>query len=851
MNRQRKIFIVWLLLAGMFTTLFPTGNEVPVLAAKKAHVKSIKITNTKKKLTLEKGHRFTLKVKVKVTPNKKKYQKVTFTSSNKKVATVSKKGIIKAKKAGTATIRVISKTNKKKKTSLKVVVKNATPTNTAEPDTTPTSAPTGTPAPTSTPVPPIESIELSRKPFSGIAYVGNTLADVSIEGGSILDNNGNTVNGTYSWDNPDTRLEASGKSRHELTFTPNDSSLKAIKGISILVQTDKKPITLSLPKATAIYTGKALSTSALTGGSATDADGNKVAGSFQWTNKDTILLENGLIPCSVTFVPDDSTTYRSATAYVNLTVKGTAITSGNGNKKLNISDKTWKNETGYGRAWSGNSYCLNSYVEGIDLSKYSDITVTAKQYNSSGVEITSNKSNIAFKLSASDWGTDFAQMWATDTGKLSLDNYTGGDLYLIVQNPSATIDYIEITSITLTAPGNSNITDGSTLKDIYGCYFDKVGVAIEKNQINSKNILNFATSQYNSLTMGNEMKPDYILGWAPDLSSQNPSGYVDTSKFTYEYKDSKYPKINLDSIGDYVKKAYDSNMKLRYHVFIWHAQSPRWFFKENYSTSSSAKFVSPEVMSGRLEYLIRNVMTYIYNLQDENGTYIGREVVDSWDIANEYLNNNNGDEKSYWDEVYYPDYTFNKNKHSGILTPTYIKQGFAIAYSILKDYKLEDSVNLLYNDFNTYMAADKIVTMINYFNTKDEINPNGEVICSGVGMQMHLDRGYPSVSGVRDSALSVFRKAGFVIEITEFDLTDYTKSETTQFNQMQKWYDLMKVILEEKDKGAKITGITWWGPSDNTSWRANGVPLLFSDYWTAKEHYYYVIQAASDYNEGM
>lgn len=35
-------------------------------------------------------------------------------------------------------------------------------------------------------------------------------------------------------------------------------------------------------------------------------------------------------------------------------------------------------------------------------------------------------------------------------------------------------------------------------------------------------------------------------------------------------------------------------------------------------------------------------------------------MIDNWDMANEYTHNNDGGEKSYWDEVYYPDYEYSK-----------------------------------------------------------------------------------------------------------------------------------------------------------------------------------------------
>ena len=77
-----------------------------------------KITLNASKKTLKKGKRF--KVKATLPKNTASY-KITFTSSNKKVAVVSKGGTIRAVKKGTATITV--KTFNKKKATIKIVVK--------------------------------------------------------------------------------------------------------------------------------------------------------------------------------------------------------------------------------------------------------------------------------------------------------------------------------------------------------------------------------------------------------------------------------------------------------------------------------------------------------------------------------------------------------------------------------------------------------------------------------------------------------------------------------------------------------------------------------------------------------
>lgn len=104
-------------------------NTMPVSAAKKkaksSPVKSVKVvapSGSKKSATVAKGK--SIKLAVTVDATKKAYKKVTYKASNKKVISVSKKGVVKGKKAGTATVKVISTKNKKKTASIKIKVVN-------------------------------------------------------------------------------------------------------------------------------------------------------------------------------------------------------------------------------------------------------------------------------------------------------------------------------------------------------------------------------------------------------------------------------------------------------------------------------------------------------------------------------------------------------------------------------------------------------------------------------------------------------------------------------------------------------------------------------------------------------
>ncbi len=103
--------------ALMFTSVL--GSSIVSQAAPKTK----KIVMNKKKVTLKVGKTFKLKVK-KVNPAKSS-KAVTYKSNKTKIATVSKKGVIKAKKVGKAKITVVSKKNKKAKATVSVVVKKA------------------------------------------------------------------------------------------------------------------------------------------------------------------------------------------------------------------------------------------------------------------------------------------------------------------------------------------------------------------------------------------------------------------------------------------------------------------------------------------------------------------------------------------------------------------------------------------------------------------------------------------------------------------------------------------------------------------------------------------------------
>lgn len=99
-------------------------TEAPKTANVSAATKKVKKLSFKKKgyVISAPGHWMNAKIRLKFSPKSAKTYKLKYKTSNKKIATISKNGIIRAKKKGTVTITAIAKNNKKAKATTKVTV---------------------------------------------------------------------------------------------------------------------------------------------------------------------------------------------------------------------------------------------------------------------------------------------------------------------------------------------------------------------------------------------------------------------------------------------------------------------------------------------------------------------------------------------------------------------------------------------------------------------------------------------------------------------------------------------------------------------------------------------------------
>ena len=354
------------------------------------------------------------------------------------------------------------------------------------------------------------------------------------------------------------------------------------------------------------------------------------------------------------------------------------------------------------------------------------------------------------------------------------------------------------------------------------------------------------------------MKPEAILGYQANLvtvAQAKEQGIIVPDGYT----ESRVPVLNYTNIDKLLKYAKENGIRVRYHGLLWHEQMSNWFFRKDYNGNNA--YVTPEIMDKRIEYYITNVMEYVYNEK-----YPYRDVIYCWDVLNEYHHmtecicrirgtespldpedldpKDKGEQVKCFYEVYkgaiFEDPT--DPAHSPVKTnPEYVKKAFKTAYEILEKYNLTESVELVYNDYDTNVEAvrNTALGVTSYINSKDELNPDGKKYCTTIGMQCH-DRLLPKWSIESHKAtMDAFREAGMNFQVTEMDLQ---RKDKTEAEQLKYWSDFVTLIIDQVKQGATVTGFTWWGLYDSKSWIGTaGSPLLCGTSVKDKKPAYYTV----------
>lgn len=453
------------------------------------------------------------------------------------------------------------------------------------------------------------------------------------------------------------------------------------------------------------------------------------------------------------------------------------------------------------KGWQGPQIALDGMLEqGVEYiasawlkaSWYNEVKLSMEYTDSSGERKYSNLTSVQ---SDGDW-VQLPEI------KFSVPkNVTKAYLY-IECNDTANI-YVDDFKIT-TAPVYEIEQDIPSLKDVYSKYF-KLGTAATASEIAPISAQNLIKKHFNSLTLGNELKPDSILDKAA-CQSMAASG------------DDTNPQVNLAPAAELLDFARENNMPVRGHVLVWHSQTPVWFFKENFD--ENADYVSKEKMLKRMENYIKNVFAAIEKDYSDIDFY-------AWDVVNEAWNDNGQPRE--------PGDNYTQNEHSAWVQVfgdnSFIKPAFEYA----RKYAPK-GCKLYYNDYNEYMP-DKTKAIVNMAN---ELKAEG--LIDGIGMQSHLDvrsgsDAFPAVN-VYKKALAAFVETGLDIQVTELDATVNENTEAGFEAQAQYYSDILDACVEYADN---ISAVVFWGTTDDKSWRASKWPLLFNEDFTAKPAYYSII----------
>ena len=350
--------------------------------------------------------------------------------------------------------------------------------------------------------------------------------------------------------------------------------------------------------------------------------------------------------------------------------------------------------------------------------------------------------------------------------------------------------------------------DIASLKDAYSDYF-KIGCACTGSEFAQGATKDLIKKHYNSLTLGNELKPDSVLDQA--LSQ----------KYVAETGDDTMPQISLNEADEMLKFAGENKIPVRGHVLVWHSQTPDWFFKENFDPNGA--WVSKDKMTKRLENYIKTVMETLKKDYPDVEFY-------AWDVVNEAASdagtirdagsNNEVDGQSAWVKVYGDQ--------------SYIP----LAFEFAKKYA-PAGCKLFYNDYNEYSPNKQAYIISDILKPLVEKN-----LIDGVGMQSHISMSYPTID-LYKSAMQQYADLGLEIQVTELDVSEKSNEYANQLALAQRYQDVFKMYKEMKDSGVNLSAVVLWGITDSTSW-IGGYPLLFDKDYQAKPSYYAVIDTDSE-----
>ena len=382
------------------------------------------------------------------------------------------------------------------------------------------------------------------------------------------------------------------------------------------------------------------------------------------------------------------------------------------------------------------------------------------------------------------------------------------------------------------------------LKDLYAYQF-RMGVAVQAidnfndptAEIGNPDKEALIRQEFNSMTFGNEWKPAYNFDPdSPTLYKTNPAA------------------------EELLTWAKENGIPVRGHTLVWHSQCNPAIFAKDFKALSGGKpakdwnsvldpecLVDASTLVKRLRTYIRGVMEYTYSAGFADTVY-------AFDVINEAVEEKNADglRNSYYYQIIGPEFLYYCFLFAREAELDYARE-YASLYGLDPD---KDDLSpilpkLFYNDYNEWFP--RRTDIIRRFLTEDVYNAGGKLIKSdaikeggdgtivgdglidGIGMQGHLDDTQNIDQYIK--ALEAYDAIVDEVQITELDVGETSAGEQGEQKQAEFVGTFFRRLLEERAAGINLTAVTWWGLTDDASWRKGANPLLYHGDLSAKPAY--------------
>ena len=512
-----------------------------------------------------------------------------------------------------------------------------------------------------------------------------------------------------------------------------------------------------------------------------------------------------------------------------------------------------------GNAWYFIGYDLSEFKnQNVKIDFSCEMKVTNNTDSDINLKWQVNESQTSYPLVAehtfpagtSDW-TPVASSEEQKNTSISLGE--SNQLYLSTYDLDTTKISIELRNVQYTVhyykkADQVNWLDESvpSLKETYADIFDSMGLACEYsswlgvNELSVKSVRDGLAKHVDSISMGNEFKPDSFFGYQWSGAEKTMVDFTASNGETI-----KVPKdLQFTTADNCLAACKEAGLKMRGHVLIWHAQTPDNFFAENYVANIQDNLitnkVSPEVMNARMEWYIKTILEHVAEWESKNND--GEHIIWAWDVINETVADDADD--SNWvrgstaETKNRPPASAGAGACGSRWYQVYGNSNFVIdAFRFANAYAPTD-VKLCYNDYNEYMPnkTEGIIKLIQAVKAGSKQIINGKPVAPRIdvmGLQSHVGTQWPGVSSY-EKALNKYLKL-VDCHVTEFDVSATTANESA--NSYAEYFKMLKQYGKKYSGSHRITNVTIWGINNKSSWIYKDnvkYPLLFDNFETTK-----------------